>query len=113
MKRHQLQINKWRTKIYMLHFNANHCSFIPDDCAYEHHQILLVSSASISLYYSPLLFSVNYTSIIRRYELRPFLPDSNNDNRLKLLCGMIVIGIISSIFIGWNGSGGILFAIFW
>ena len=60
-----------------------------------------------------LAFLINYLAIIRRYQLRPYLNDSYNDWRLKIACGMVLVGLVSSIFIGWNGSGGILFAILW
>jgi hypothetical protein len=58
-------------------------------------------------------FIFNYTAIIRKYELMPYLPVDAFDNKLKLLCLLSVGSILSSLYFGWNGSGGILFAIFW
>jgi hypothetical protein len=43
----------------------------------------------------------------------PYLPHAGNDKRLKVMCIAFYAAIILSIFVGWNGSGGILFAIFW
>lgn len=60
-----------------------------------------------------LAFLINYTAIIRRYELMPFLPESLYDSKLKRMCALAVGGMIISMIWGWNGSGGILFAIFW
>lgn len=58
-------------------------------------------------------FLINYLGIIRRYELYPYLPEVPLDNRLKVLCLFCFAGIILSIYVGWNGSGGLLFAMFW
>lgn len=58
-------------------------------------------------------FLVNYTAIIRKYELRPFLPEDVYDSKLKRMCVLAVAGMIISIVWGWNGSGGILFAMGW
>lgn len=43
----------------------------------------------------------------------PYLPVNSFDDRLKILCVLSVTGILLSIHYGWNGSGGILFAIYW
>lgn len=58
-------------------------------------------------------FLLNYTAIIRRYELRPFLPEPIYDRKLKWMCISAVIGFVISMFWGWNGSGGIIFAMAW
>lgn len=58
-------------------------------------------------------FLINYMGIIRRYELYPYLPDTPLDNRLKISCFVSFAGMILSLYIGWNGSGGMLFAMFW
>lgn len=58
-------------------------------------------------------FLINYMGIIRHFELYPYLPDTPLDNRLKVLCFISFIAMILSIYVGWNGSGGMLFAIFW
>lgn len=58
-------------------------------------------------------FLINYMGIIRRFELYPYLPNSALDNRLKLLCIVSFAAIVSSMYLGWNGSGGLLFAMFW
>jgi hypothetical protein len=58
-------------------------------------------------------FIINYTWIIRKHELMPYLPVESFDDRLKMLCVLSVAGILLSIHYGWNGSGGILFAIYW
>jgi len=58
-------------------------------------------------------FIVNYTAIIRTYELMPYLPVPAFDNKLKILCISTVAAVIMSMYIGWNGSGGMIFAIFW
>lgn len=43
----------------------------------------------------------------------PFLPETVFDDKLKRICVCAMIGLIMSLFIGWNGSGGIIFAIVW
>ena len=58
-------------------------------------------------------FIINYTWIIRKHELMPYLPVNSFDDRLKMLCVLSVAGILLSIHYGWNGSGGILFGIYW
>ena len=58
-------------------------------------------------------FLVNYTGIIRRYELMPFLPESIYDAKLKKICVCALFAIISALIWGWNGSAGILFAMIW
>lgn len=58
-------------------------------------------------------FLFHYTYIIRRYELMPYLPEPVYDFNLKKMCVAAVIGIVWSIMCGWNGSGGILFAMIW
>lgn len=58
-------------------------------------------------------FIVNYTAIIRKHELMPYLPVDAFDHKVKVLCVLSVASILSSLYFGWNGSGGILFAIFW
>jgi hypothetical protein len=58
-------------------------------------------------------FIFNYTAIIRKYELMPYLPVQAFDNKLKIMCVLSLAAILSSLYIGWNGSGGILFAIYW
>ena len=58
-------------------------------------------------------FLVNYTGIIRRYELMPFLPESIYDAKLKKICVCALFSIISALIWGWNGSAGILFAMVW
>lgn len=60
-----------------------------------------------------LAFLINYTAIIRKYELMPFLPEPLYDSKLKRMCVLAVGGMIISMVWGWNGSGGILFAIVW
>ena len=55
-------------------------------------------------------FLVNYTGIIRRYELMPFLPEAIYDAKLKKVCVCALLGLISSLIWGWNGSAGIIFA---
>lgn len=58
-------------------------------------------------------FLIHYTFIIRRYELMPYLPEQIYDLKLKKICVAAVIGIVWSMMLGWNGSGGILFAMIW
>jgi hypothetical protein len=58
-------------------------------------------------------FLVNYLGIIRKHELYPYLPDIPLDNRLKVACLTAFLGIVISLYCGWNGSGGLLFAMFW
>jgi hypothetical protein len=58
-------------------------------------------------------FLYNYLAILRRHELMPYLPSVTNDRKLKVLCMVFYASIVLSIFVGWNGSGGILFAIVW
>jgi len=60
-----------------------------------------------------LAFVVNYTAIIRTYELMPYLPVPAFDNKLKILSISTVVAVILSMYVGWNGSGGMIFAIFW
>lgn len=43
----------------------------------------------------------------------PYLPIDSYDNSLKLLCLLGVCGILSSLHFGWNGSGGMIFAMCW
>ena len=42
-------------------------------------------------------FIVNYTAIIRKHELMPYLPQTVYDNRLKYLCILGLIAILMSI----------------
>ena len=58
-------------------------------------------------------FILHYTFIIRRYELMPYLPETIYDFKLKKICVAAVIGLLWSMMWGWNGSGGILFAMVW
>jgi hypothetical protein len=58
-------------------------------------------------------FLLNYMGIIRKYELYPYLPDSPLDNRLKILCIVSFVAVVCSMYLGWNGSGGMIFAMFW
>lgn len=58
-------------------------------------------------------FLFNYLAILRRHELMPYLPSVTNDRKLKVMCVAFYASIVFSIFVGWNGSGGILFAIVW
>ena len=58
-------------------------------------------------------FLINYTAIIRRYELMPYLPESVYDNRLKWLSLLGVIAMLMSVKWGWNGSSGMVFACYW
>jgi hypothetical protein len=58
-------------------------------------------------------FLVNYTFVIRKYELMPYLPQEVYDNKLKKMCVLGLVGILCSSIWGWNGSGGIIFAILW
>lgn len=60
-----------------------------------------------------LAFLINYTAIIRKYELMPYLPEPLYDAKLKRMCVLGVAGVIISMIWGWNGSGGILFAMGW
>lgn len=62
---------------------------------------------------SLIAFAINYLGVIRRYELMPFLKNEFFDAKLKRMCVFSVIALILSIFIGWNGSGGILFGVLW
>jgi len=43
----------------------------------------------------------------------PFLPDDIYDSKLKKACVLALAGILCSIMWGWNGSGGMIFAIAW
>jgi hypothetical protein len=58
-------------------------------------------------------FLFNYLAILRRCELYPYLPSLTNDRKLKVLCVAFYASIVFSIFVGWNGTGGILFAVVW
>ena len=58
-------------------------------------------------------FLVNYMGIIRRYMLFPYLTNDSLDNRLKAQCVVAFAAVVLSIYYGWNGSGGLIFAIFW
>lgn len=58
-------------------------------------------------------FVINYTWIIRKHELMPYLPIETFDSRLKVLCVLSLTGMLLSMHFGWNGSGGIIFAIYW
>jgi hypothetical protein len=58
-------------------------------------------------------FVINYTWIIRKHELMPYLPVESFDNRLKVLCTLSLASMLLSMHFGWNGSGGMIFAIFW
>lgn len=86
--------------------------------------LLIVLQLQAAAYYSiPVLqyvyfaflvsFLFNYLAIIRNYELMPYLPSSANDKRLKAMCVVLYAAIVLSVFVGWNGSGGILFAMIW
>jgi hypothetical protein len=43
----------------------------------------------------------------------PFLPDDIYDSKLKKACVLALAGILCSMMWGWNGSGGMIFAIAW
>lgn len=43
----------------------------------------------------------------------PYLPEPLYDAKLKRMCVLGVVGVIISMIWGWNGSGGILFAMGW
>ena len=43
----------------------------------------------------------------------PFLKEDYFDARLKYLNVSAVAAMVISMYYGWNGSGGMLFAIFW
>jgi len=43
----------------------------------------------------------------------PYLPSVTNDRKLKIMCVAFYASIVFSIFVGWNGTGGILFAVVW
>ena len=43
----------------------------------------------------------------------PYLPESIYDFKLKKICVAGVVALAWSIMCGWNGSGGILFAMYW
>ena len=43
----------------------------------------------------------------------PFLPEEIYDNKLKRACVLGLAGILTSMIWGWNGSGGMVFAIIW
>lgn len=58
-------------------------------------------------------FFINYLAIIRRCEITPYLPNHGNDKKLKMLCVCFYVAILLCIYVGWNGSGGIIFAIVW
>lgn len=58
-------------------------------------------------------FIANYAGVVRRFELMPYLPVESFDNRLKILCVLSLAGLILSMYFGWNGSGGMIFAIYW
>ena len=58
-------------------------------------------------------FLLNYMGIIRRYELYPYLPETPLDNRLKVACLVSFAAVMLSMHLGWNGSGGMIFAMFW
>lgn len=58
-------------------------------------------------------FLINYMGIIRRYELYPYLPETPLDNRLKVSCLVAFAAVMLSLQLGWNGSGGMIFAMFW
>ena len=58
-------------------------------------------------------FIINYTMIIRKYEIMPFLPEEIYDNKLKKACVLALTGLLCSMMWGWNGSGGMIFAIIW
>ena len=58
-------------------------------------------------------FLINYLGVIRRFELYPYLPETPLDNRLKVACLVAFAGILISLYVGWNGSGGLIFAMFW
>jgi hypothetical protein len=58
-------------------------------------------------------FLVNYLAILRRCELMPYLPSPTNDQHLKILCVAFYASVVFSVFVGWNGTGGILFAVVW
>ena len=51
--------------------------------------------------------------VIRKYQLMPYLPEEIYDNKLKKACIYALTGMLISIIWGWNGSGGIIFAILW
>lgn len=59
-----------------------------------------------------IAFLINYTAIIRKYELMPFLKDPY-DSLLKRICVLGFIAIAWSFIYGWNGSSAIIFACYW
>lgn len=43
----------------------------------------------------------------------PYLPVEAYDYKLKILCILSIAGLLSSMYFGWNGSGGVIIAIIW
>lgn len=58
-------------------------------------------------------FAINYVFIIRKYEVSPFLAEDRLDNHLKVACLLGFVGVLYSLMWGWNGSGGLIFAMMW
>lgn len=57
-------------------------------------------------------FLINYY-LIRRHQLYPYLKVDRYDRLLKIMCVLAFFSFLACIAWGWNGSGGILFAILW
>jgi hypothetical protein len=43
----------------------------------------------------------------------PYLPVGSFDNKLKINCVLTLAALLMSIYFGWNGSGGMIFAMIW
>jgi hypothetical protein len=43
----------------------------------------------------------------------PYLPVQSYDTQLKIMAALGLTGLLFSLKFGWNGSGGIIFAILW
>ena len=56
---------------------------------------------------------LNYLVIIRVYELTPYLLSPSQDKRLKICCFLMLVSVGLSLFIGWNATGAVLFALGW
>jgi hypothetical protein len=58
-------------------------------------------------------FAVNLLFILRPYRLMPFLPNEKLDNSLKITSLLNILAIFMCLKFGWNGTGGMIFAIIW
>ena len=58
-------------------------------------------------------FMFNHVYVLRKNRLMPYLPDTSQDNKLKIAAFFIMIATAFAIFYGWSASGGILVAILW